>query len=183
MGAGERDMDAKGLIAAPRMAKLWKKYRLVALFTALGLLLLLWPESSDAQETVTAAEQDVFDLAQVQREMETILSEIDGAGRLHLMLTVASGTKRELAEDSTLRYSGTRTSPTEYERTQETLTVARGSGTQEVVVTRSVYPDYIGALVVCEGADSAAVRLAVTQAVATLTGLSSERIAVVKGAD
>lgn len=176
-------MDAKGLIAAPQVAKLWKKYRLVVLFTALGLLLLLWPEGSDAQQAnAVPAEQDTFDLAQVQREMEDILSEIDGAGRLRLMLTVSSGTQRELAEDSTLRYSGTRTAPTEYERTQETLTIAQGSGTQEVVVTRSVYPDYIGALVVCEGADSASVRLAVTQAVATLTGLSSERIAVVKGA-
>lgn len=161
----------------------WKKYRLVALLTVLGVLLLLWPESGAAEEALpVAAEEEAFDRAQVQQEMERILSSIEGVGQLQLMLTVASGSQRELAENSTLRYSGARDAPTEYERTQETLTVSQGSGVQEVVVTRSVYPDYIGALVVCEGAGSASVRLAVTQAVSTLTGLSSERITVVKGA-
>ncbi len=38
-----------------------------------------------------------------------------------------------------------------------------------------------GALVVCEGADSAAVRLELTRALGALTGLSSEKIAIVKG--
>lgn len=38
-----------------------------------------------------------------------------------------------------------------------------------------------GALVVCEGADSAKVRLELTRALGALTGLSSEKIAIVKG--
>lgn len=170
-------MEGKRLIAAPRLREALKKYRLVLLFTALGAVLLLWPAEDAPQQTAAAPEEERFDLAQVQREMEQILSDIDGVGRLRLMLTVASGTQRELAEDSTLR----RSAAAEYEQTHETLTLAQGSGTQEVVVTRSVYPAYIGALVVCEGGGSASVRLAVTQAVSTLTGLSSERIAVVKG--
>ena len=37
-----------------------------------------------------------------------------------------------------------------------------------------------GALVVCDGADSASVRLAIIQAVSSLTGLGSNKIAVVK---
>ena len=41
--------------------------------------------------------------------------------------------------------------------------------------------DYAGAVVVCEGADSAAVRLELTQAVSALTGLPSDRITIVKG--
>lgn len=170
-------MEGKRLIFAPRLREALKKYRLVLLFTVLGAVLLLWPAEDAPQQTTVAPEEERFDLAQVQREMEQILSDIDGVGRLHLMLTVSSGTQRELAEDSTLR----RSAAAEYEQTRETLTLAQGSGTQEVVVTRSVYPAYIGALVVCEGGGSATVRLAVTQAVSTLTGLSSERIAVVKG--
>ena len=38
-----------------------------------------------------------------------------------------------------------------------------------------------GALVVCEGGGSAAVRLELTRALSALTGLSSEKIAIVKG--
>lgn len=57
-----------------------------------------------------------------------------------------------------------------------------GSGTSaEVVVTHSRYPRFVGALIVCEGGDCADVQLKVTQAVSALTGLSSERISVVKG--
>ena len=39
----------------------------------------------------------------------------------------------------------------------------------------------VGALVVCEGGGSAAVRLELTRALSALTGLSSEKIAIVKG--
>ena len=38
--------------------------------------------------------------------MENILRAIDGVGELRLMLTVDSGTKRELAQDTTAARSG-----------------------------------------------------------------------------
>ena len=60
------------------------------------------------------------------------------------------------------------------------VTVNRGSGWQEALVTRQDYPVYQGAVVVCQGAGSSAVRLAVTEAVAALTGLSTEKITVVQ---
>ena len=66
------------------------------------------------------------------------------------------------------------------DRTQrETVTLNRGSS-QEVVVTNRYYPVYQGAVVVCQGADSSAVRLAITETVQALTGLPSDRIQVAK---
>lgn len=171
-------MGGKRLSAAPRLREALQKYRPALLFAVLGMVLLLWPSGGEsAQQPDDPTGEEIFDLAQVQREMEQILSDIDGVGRLRLMLTVSSGTQRELAEDSSSR----RSAASEYEQKRETLTLSQGSGTQQVVVTRSVYPNYVGALVVCEGGGNASVRLAVTQAVSTLTGLSSERIAVVRG--
>ena len=68
------------------------------------------------------------------------------------------------------------------ERTKKTETVVLGSGAgAEVVVTHSRYPRFVGALIVCEGGDRADVQLNVTQAVSALTGLSSDRITVVRG--
>ena len=63
---------------------------------------------------------------------------------------------------------------------EQTVTLGRGSGTQDVVVTRERYPSYQGAVVVCEGAGDAAVRLALTEAVSALTGLSADRISIVQ---
>ena len=48
------------------------------------------------------------------------------------------------------------------------------------MVTRSWDTTYRGALVVCQGGDQAAVRLAVTEAVMALTGLPADRITVVQ---
>ena len=48
-------------------------------------------------------------------------------------------------------------------------------------MTHSRYPRFVGALIVCEGGDRADVQPNVTQAVSALTGLSSDRITVVRG--
>ena len=91
------------------------------------------------------------------------------------MLTLSSGEQIIYQTDSrTVTASGS--------TTQETQTVFRqtsGSGKEPVVQT-TLAPQYQGALVVCDGADSASVRLAIIQAVSSLTGLGSNKIAVVK---
>ena len=51
---------------------------------------------------------------------------------------------------------------------------------QTPIVKQTWYPTYRGALVVCQGGDQAAVRLAVTEAVTALTGLSADRVTVAK---
>ena len=69
--------------------------------------------------------------------------------------------------------------PEDYSRTSETVLLDLND--QEApIVTRILYPTYRGALVVCQGGDRADVRLAVTEAVSVLTGLSSDRITVAK---
>ena len=91
-------------------------------------------------------------------------------------MTLHSGETLSLAEDS----SATLGSGGDVRQDSQVLTVNRGSGKQEVVVTQQLYPTYQGAVVVCEGAGSSSVRLAVVNAVSVLTGLSSDRISVVK---
>ena len=61
---------------------------------------------------------------------------------------------------------------TESERLEALLEAIRGVGSAKVLLSKE------GAAVVCAGAESAAVRLAVTEAVAAYTGLGSDRIAV-----
>ena len=110
--------------------------------------------------------------------MEGILGAISGVGQVKVMLTVDSDGERQLAQDTELTYSGSAAAPEDYSRRSETvLTDGGGDGT---VVTRTLYPTYRGALVVCQGGDRADVRLTVTEAVASLTGLSADRITVAK---
>ena len=141
------------------------------------VLMLLPGGNAEAEPAAGSPDAEAFDRAAVQEEMENILRAIDGVGELRLMLTVDSGTKRELAQDTTAERSGSE----DMKRKSETVVVGTGSGTQEVVVTNRVYPRYVGALVVCEGGGSAGVRLAVTQAVSALTALPSDKITVLQG--
>ena len=148
------------------------------LFLVLGIVLMLLPGgNAEAEPTAGSPDAEAFDRAAVQEEMENILRAIDGVGELRLMLTVDSGTKRELAQDTTAERSGSE----DMKRKSEAVVIGTGSGTQEVVVTNRVYPRYVGALVVCEGGGSAGVRLAVTQAVSALTALPSDKITVLQG--
>lgn len=157
------------------LEQLWKKYRLVLLIVLAGLLLMLLPGGSGQETEEVRQERETFSLEETERRMEEILNRIEGTGKLQLMLTLKSGSQLYLAEDTDESADGE-----EVQVQRETVTLHRGSGYEDVVVTRQIYPMYQGALVVCQGADKAAVRLAVTEAVAALTGLSSDKITVVK---
>lgn len=163
---------------AADVAALWKKYRLVFFIILAGILLMLLPSGGKAGEKTppsAPAGQESFSLEATCREMEEILGRIEGAGRLQLMLTLKSGSQLELAEDSD-RSEAER----EMRSDRSTVTVSRGGGTEDIVVTHQTYPVYRGAVIVCEGANDAAVRLALTEAVCALTGLSSDRVSIVK---
>ena len=69
---------------------------------------------------------------------------------------------------------------TEARQERDVVTLNRGSGYEDVVVTEQTYPVYQGAVIVCQGAGDSGVHLAVVQAVSVLTGLGSDKITVVQ---
>jgi len=157
------------------------KYKFVLLVAALGAALLLWPTGEkDAAAAVQLPAADTMgDTARLEEEMEEILTKIRGVGKVDVMLTLHSGDELVLASNTALRYSGSTHSPDDYDRTSETVTVSGSGGGEDVVITQQRYPQYRGALVVCEGGGSDAVVLQVVHAVSALTGLGSDKIAVV----
>lgn len=158
---------------------LWKRYRYMVLAVLAGILLLAWPSGEkDGVSPPAAVEESCMSLADTEERMEAILSTISGVGELHLMLTLESDGERILAQDTATDISGDGGASSSVRSESETLVLSRDNG-DEAVVTRRVYPCYRGALVVCQGGDSAKVKLAVTQAVSSLTGLTSDRITVV----
>ena len=167
--------------------KIWSKYKYAALVALIGAGLLLWPglgereaDSRPRQRNPSAkTAQGGWDLQTIQTEMEEILAAMDGVGQVKVMLTVDSDGERQLAQDTQLSYSGDTAAPEDYSRKSETVRLD-GSGGDEAVVVRTTYPTYRGALVVCQGGGSAEVRLAVTGAVAALTGLPTDRVTVAK---
>lgn len=158
-----------------KLRDILKKYRFAALVALAGVVLMLLPGKKDSMPDAETAEGETFSLEETERRMAEVLGAMDGVGRVQVMLTLKNGPELELAEDAddTDRDG-------ELRRQREPVTLNRGSGYQDVVVTRETYPVYLGAVVVCQGAGSGGVRLAVTEAVAALTGLPADRITVVQ---
>ena len=148
---------------APRLLK---KYRLPLLIFLAGLILAAWP-AGKKQETKSVPVEAVsgFDLDATTSQLEQLLSGIAGAGRVRLMLTLSGSEKTLYQTDSrTVTSAGSTTTQT------ETVFRQTGSSEKEPAAQSVLYPQYQGALVVCDGADSASVRLAIIQAVSSLTG-------------
>ena len=167
--------------------KIWDKYKYAALVALIGAGLLLWPALGGGETASRPGRKDLparstqsgWDLQTVQTEMEDILAAMDGVGQVKVMLTVESDGERQLAQDTQLSYSGNTAAPEDYSRKSETVRLDGSSG-DEAVVVRTTYPTFRGALVVCQGGGNAEVRLAVTGAVAALTGLPTDRVTVAK---
>ena len=164
----------------PEAEQLWKlleKYKYVLIVLAAGLVLLLWPtgEGEKPAEGAAPGAQEEFDLAALEEKLSQTLSQVEGAGKVTVALTVKSGMEQVPVTDRS-------TSVTERENSLEEKTVVINTGSgQEAVVRVRRYPQFQGAVVVCQGGDQAEVRLLLTQAVSALTGLGADRITICKG--
>ncbi len=86
------------------------------------------------------------------------------------MLTKASGTTTEYQQDIEQLEAQERT-----ELRRQTVLVDDAP-----IAVRTTYPVYQGAVIVCQGADRASVKLDIIRAVSSLTGLGSDKIIVIK---
>lgn len=152
-----------------------KKYRYVMLVLLIGIGLMAIPDSS-GKKTVkeeTAQVQTVF--PDPTSELTQILKQIRGVGEVKLMLTVDTGTKTIYQVDQQTS-SGTDNTSVRL----ETVIVTDSQRADQGLIQQIVAPQFRGAVVVCQGADDAAVRLSVVEAVSDATGLSTDKISVVK---
>lgn len=140
------------------------KYRWALLVAAVGVLLMLLPTSSEAepQESEIIQEETVS----LARELEEILSKIDGVGQVKVLLSIAEGERTVYQYDE-----GTGL---------DTVIITDENRAQTPVVQQVLPPVYQGAVIVCQGAGSASVKLMVVEAVAAVTGLRSDQISVLK---
>ena len=150
-----------------------KKYRYVILILLIGLFFMLVPESSEkAQEPEPQA---VVVESSLQTELSIILSKIAGAGNVEVLLTEASGSQTYYLADETLS-----TDENTKDQRRDTVIVTNSSREETGLIRRVDPPVYQGAIVLCQGADDARVRLSIVEAVSNATGLTTNKITVLK---
>lgn len=161
---------------AGKLHELTLKYKYAIVVLLIGLLLLLIPtkqnkqtESGEEQPTVTA--QETFS----EDSLAQILQSVEGAGKVKVLLSIGAGEETVYQTDTEESSSGD-----SGDQTIKTVIIT-DSQRSEAGLIRQINPAaYKGAIVVCQGADSPTVRLAVTQAVSKITGLGTDSICVLK---
>jgi stage III sporulation protein AG len=154
--------------------KWFQKYRYPIIIVLLGILLFTIPEikNENTQKQVQTATIQQVDTAQ---QLAQMLSQIEGVGKVKVMLTVAEGEKTLYHSDEDVS-SGDTTSSVR----QETIIVNDSNRNQQALISQILSPKYQGAVVVCDGAKNPAVKLAIVEAVSKATGLGADQISVLK---
>lgn len=151
-----------------------KKFRFPLLILLLGILLMTLPGKQNETPAAKAPSVQVVKEDPSAR-LEEILSCIHGAGKLKLYLSVAEGERTNYQVNEDIRADG-ETSDIH----RDTVIITGSDRTESGLISQIDPPKYLGAVVVCQGADSAAVRLAIVDAVSKATGLGSDKITVLK---
>lgn len=154
-----------------QLINLVKEYKYVALILAIGILLMLLPEKQDMPDSapVQSSEENL------QTQLEEILSQIRGVGKVRVLLTVESGEKTLYIRDED------RSESSENSQTRSQAVIITDSDrAQQGLISQVLPPSYLGAVIVCQGGDQPEVKLAVVEAVCDAVGLTADKISVLK---
>lgn len=154
--------------------RLWiKEYRYVILVLVLGILLMMLPQGKTEEkkdDNVLIPETEAVET--LQEQLEQLLSQVQGAGKVRVLLTEAEGER--------VIYQTDGEQSSQNSSRADTVIVSDSARAESGLVQQILPPSYMGAIILCQGADSASVRLSLIEAVSNATGLSSDRISVLK---
>lgn len=110
-----------------------------------------------------------------EQRMAEILSKIEGAGQVDVMLTYRRTEEKTIAHNETREESG------ETLRTEQTAVILEdGNGATQPLVLTEAYPVAEGVVIAAQGADSPTVAAALHQAAQALLDVPAHKVAVLK---
>lgn len=152
------------------------KYRYALLVVIIGLIMMMLPEiKRTEQNAINTVHTTTQSDKSLEDTLSQILSKIQGAGDVYVMLTVTQGEEIIYQTDQ-----DTSTGTDSYSKKCDTVTVT-DAGRNEIGLIRQTIPaKYMGAIIVCSGADDPVIKLAIVDAVSKVTGIGANKISVLK---
>ncbi len=158
-----------------KAAMLFHKYKFAALILIVGIVLMQIPAGETKKEGKEEAQSVTSCEISVEEKLSEILSSVKGAGNVQVFLSEATGVQTVYQTDTTASSTDSATN-----ETAKVVTITDSDRNENGLVLYKNAPSYRGALVVCEGADDALVKYSIINAVASVTGLKSDCITVLK---
>ncbi len=115
----------------------------------------------------------------LESKLQSIISQIDGAGNVKVMVTVDGSPELIYVSDTDTKTSTT-TNGTTTTTTSSPIIVGSGSNSNGIVMTEKL-PKVKGVIVVSTGAGQIGIKLDILNAIATLLDISTDNITILKG--
>ena len=156
-----------------KIRQIFKKYKYALIILIVGIILMMLPDKTEIQTTDSIS--TISTQKSLDEELAQILSLIDGAGEVQVLLTKEIGeeTIYQTDEDTSVQADSSSVKI-------KTIILTTADKAQTGLIKQINPPKYLGAIVLCQGADRPSVRLAVTEAVSKITGLGANNISVLK---
>ena len=151
-----------------------KKYRYAVLVLLIGVGLMLIPMKTEQKKTETVSLPSESYEQRLSEDLSKILSQIEGAGKVQVLLTISESEKTVFQTNINEAKGETGTSK------WDTVIITDADRNQSGMIQQVISPVYQGAIIVCQGAEKASVRLAIVEAVSNITGLGADKISVEK---
>lgn len=180
--------------------KNWDKSQwTIVILTGILLMILAIPVNShDSSKKEENQKQEVTDVEQksgeqedyaetLERKLEDVLSQIEGAGRVHVMITLEDTGESVVEKDSERKVMDTTetdsaggTRRQQEEDKNETTVYKEDDDGKEPFIGKEKTPKIAGILVVAQGGENTAVKQNISEAVMALFQIDVNRIKVVK---
>lgn len=191
MGSKQSFLDFSGIFAK---LKGERGIKIIVIIGLAGMALLLLSqllgggESKSGTASPVKTQDNSAYQQQAEKKLTEILSGIQGVGKLSVMVTLESSTEYVYAQeqkssrDKSEEYKdGTTAKSGSTEEIENKYILVDGqSGNQDALVKTIIEPKIRGVLVVCDGADSAAVQRRILEAIAKVCGINSSKICVTR---
>lgn len=139
----------------------------------IGIVFMLFSGGGQRQNDDTKAPR--YDIYSDEERLQNILSKIDGVGEVSVMITYYGTTSYDVAFEKKQNSSE---SEDELTRSEENSVITSG-GTP--LVKGEVYPKAKGVVIIAQGAESAEVRKAITDAVTAALEVAPYKVCVLEG--
>ncbi len=167
----------------------WEKYskKHLGILFVIGILLVIISMPTTSTETedeidegvetaivgneITVEENSNSDYkTQMEEQLTQLLSQVEGVGEVHVMITLKTTTERVVEKDVT----------TQENSTEESTIYVEGEEGQEPYVAWEEYPTIEGVVVTATGGDNSIIVQNITEAVQALFDVDTHKIKVMK---
>ena len=147
-----------------------KNNQIICIILIIGVVFMLFSGGGKEKE------QSVKAVATIDEEerLEEILSHIDGAGQVSVMITYYSTSEKDIAYETKTNTVGLDSRSEESEDKKAVMTDG------EPMVIKEVYPKVKGVIVAADGGSSSVVRQAISEAVTAVMDVPAHRVKIYK---